>query len=50
MLYVFGLIIAYLLGSIPFGVLMTRWFGRGDLRKDGSGNIGSANAIRADCA
>ncbi|MBR6363878.1 MAG: glycerol-3-phosphate 1-O-acyltransferase PlsY [Alphaproteobacteria bacterium] len=47
MLYVFGLIIAYLLGSIPFGVLMTRWFGRGDLRKVGSGNIGAANAMRA---
>ncbi|MBO4480102.1 MAG: glycerol-3-phosphate 1-O-acyltransferase PlsY [Alphaproteobacteria bacterium] len=47
MLYIFGIIIAYLLGSIPFGVLLTRWFGRGDLRSVGSGNIGAANAMRA---
>lgn len=47
MLYIFALIIAYLLGSIPFGILVTRLFGRGDLRKVGSGNIGAANAMRA---
>ena len=47
MLYVFGIIISYLLGSVPFGMLLTRWFGRGDLRKVGSGNIGAANAMRA---
>lgn len=47
MIYIFGIIIGYLLGSIPFGVLLARMFGRGDLRKVGSGNIGAANAMRA---
>jgi glycerol-3-phosphate acyltransferase PlsY len=36
----------YLLGSIPFGVLLTRWFGAGDLRTIGSGNIGATNVLR----
>ena len=39
-------ILGYLLGSIPFGVLMTRLFGLGDLRKIGSGNIGATNVLR----
>ena len=47
MLYIFWLFIGYLLGSVPFGILVTRLFGRGDLRKVGSGNIGAANAMRA---
>lgn len=47
MLYIFGIIISYLLGSVPFGVIVTRLAGRGDLRKVGSGNIGAANAMRA---
>jgi len=37
---------AYLLGSIPFGVLLTRAFGAGDLRQIGSGNIGATNVLR----
>jgi glycerol-3-phosphate acyltransferase PlsY len=37
---------AYLLGSIPFGVLLTKMLGRGDVRKSGSGNIGAANVTR----
>jgi glycerol-3-phosphate acyltransferase PlsY len=37
---------AYLLGSIPFGIVLTRIRGAGDLRKSGSGNIGATNVAR----
>jgi glycerol-3-phosphate acyltransferase PlsY len=37
---------AYLLGAIPFGLVMARAFGLGDLRKIGSGNIGATNVLR----
>ena len=36
----------YLLGSIPFGLLLTRFSGRGNLRDIGSGNIGATNVLR----
>ena len=36
----------YLLGSIPFGVVLARAFGLGDLRRVGSGNIGATNVLR----
>lgn len=40
------IILSYLVGSIPFGLLWARVFGLGDLRKIGSGNIGATNALR----
>jgi glycerol-3-phosphate acyltransferase PlsY len=39
-------LLAYLLGSVPFGVLITRALGLGDLRAIGSGNIGATNVLR----
>ena len=36
----------YLLGSVPFGMVMARLFGLGDLRRIGSGNIGATNVLR----
>jgi glycerol-3-phosphate acyltransferase PlsY len=38
--------LSYLLGSIPFGIVITRALGLGDLRKIGSGNIGATNVLR----
>jgi len=41
-----ALLIGYLLGSIPFGLVLTRAAGLGDVRKIGSGNIGATNVLR----
>ena len=38
--------ISYFIGSIPFGLILTSWWGYGDIRKIGSGNIGATNALR----
>ena len=43
---IIALIISYLLGSIPMGLLLTKMMGKGDLRKVGSGNIGATNVMR----
>ncbi len=39
-------VLAYLLGAIPFGIVITRALGLGDLRAIGSGNIGATNVLR----
>jgi glycerol-3-phosphate acyltransferase PlsY len=44
--YLLAIVIGYLLGSIPFGLLLTRFAGTQDLRSIGSGNIGATNVLR----
>jgi len=44
--YILIAIISYLLGSIPFGFILSKFFLKTDIRKIGSGNIGATNALR----
>ncbi len=46
MSYVLAILFGYLLGSIPFGLILARAAGLGDVRKIGSGNIGATNVLR----
>ncbi|NMB00508.1 MAG: glycerol-3-phosphate 1-O-acyltransferase PlsY [Firmicutes bacterium] len=46
MKYLIIMAISYLLGSIPFGLLVGKWWAKVDVRKHGSGNIGMTNVLR----
>jgi acyl phosphate:glycerol-3-phosphate acyltransferase len=45
-LLILAAVLGYLLGSVPFGIVITRAMGLGDLRQIGSGNIGATNVLR----
>src|SRR6185312_16569438 len=43
----YAVLVAYLIGSVPFALLLSRRWGARDLRRIGSGNLGAANVLRA---
>jgi glycerol-3-phosphate acyltransferase PlsY len=45
--WLLALLLGYALGSVPFGLLLARAAGKGDIREVGSGNIGATNVLRA---
>ncbi|MBX6747735.1 MAG: glycerol-3-phosphate acyltransferase, partial [Acetobacteraceae bacterium] len=46
MTWVLPLLLGYVLGSVPWGLLLTKAAGLGDIREIGSGNIGATNVLR----
>ena len=45
-MFIFTIIMAYIIGSIPFGLIFTKLYKLGDIRSIGSGNVGATNALR----